>query len=176
VTANAVFEKPAGCAKSMREQCRKNEREKRDGQSNHTYRTFERKSDAHSDPCRQADWAGIIRGPGVIRVGQKCERQCRDKANLGKLVGPGAEHAKVHPKINPVVDGQKAKQTKILEYLTFATVPRFADILPHIESIVSAISGVRQDAERIRQMLLKSSALATSSIIGFRGFSAGHAQ
>jgi len=50
VTVNAVFKKPAGCAKSVREECGKDEGKKGDGQPNHTYRTFEGKSDTHSDP------------------------------------------------------------------------------------------------------------------------------
>jgi hypothetical protein len=60
VAADAVFTKAAGCAKSVREECGKDEGEKGDGQSNYTYRTFERKSDTHCDPCHQADWTGII--------------------------------------------------------------------------------------------------------------------
>ena len=53
----------------------------------------------------------------------------------------------MHPKINRVRDDQKAKQTNILECLTLAPIPRFANILPHIESIVAATSAPRQDAE-----------------------------
>ena len=60
VTANAVFKEPAGCAKSVREQCGKDEGEKGDGQANHTYRTFERKGDTHSDPCRQQTGAASL--------------------------------------------------------------------------------------------------------------------
>ena len=56
----------------------------------------------------------------------------------------------MHPKENRVGDDQKAKQTKTLAYLRFATVPRFAYIVPHIESIVAAMGGPRQDAEEDR--------------------------
>jgi hypothetical protein len=58
------------------------------------------------------------------------------------------EHTEVHPKINCVGYDQEAKQTKTLQHLAFSTVPRFAHILPHIESIVAAMSSPRQDAER----------------------------
>ena len=74
VSANAVSKEAAGCAKSVGEDCGKDEGEKGDGQANHADPTFEGKSDAHSEPCRQANRSGIIGGPGVIRVGQKTER------------------------------------------------------------------------------------------------------
>ena len=64
------------------------------------------------------------------------------------------------PEINCVGDGQEAKQAEILERLTFATVPGFADVLTHIGRIIGGMSGPRQDAGRIREMLLKSSALS----------------
>jgi len=60
VIADAAFKEPAGCANSVREERGKDEGEKRDCQSNHTDRTFKGKSGTHSDPCRQADWSGVI--------------------------------------------------------------------------------------------------------------------
>src|SRR5580698_1854518 len=59
LTANTLFQEPAECAKSVRDECGKNEGKKGDCQSNHADRTFERKSDTHSDPCCQAHWTGI---------------------------------------------------------------------------------------------------------------------
>ena len=74
----------------------------------------------------------------------------------------------MHPKINRVGDGQKAKQTNKLKWLTFATLPRFAYILPHNESIVAAMCDPRQDADRTRQVLLKSSASTMNGLSASR--------
>jgi hypothetical protein len=68
------FKEPAKCAKSMRQQRGKDEWEKGQSQSQRTYFTLERKADTHGDPCRQTNWSGIIRAPGLVGVGQKSER------------------------------------------------------------------------------------------------------